>query len=76
VTEPPSKTVKTYPPKGNLQQFRLEQPHEFQCARCGGTKKSRLVTVKDGDWARLLCNGCYGYVLSKDGSAANDEDGA
>lgn len=24
----------------------------------------QLKTVYDGDWSRLLCNGCYGYLLS------------
>jgi hypothetical protein len=28
------------------------------------TKTSKLVTVFAGDWAQLLCNGCYGWLLS------------
>jgi hypothetical protein len=65
MTQPPSRIMKTYPPKGNLQQFRLEQLHKFDCARCQETKRSKLVVVDNGDWSRLLCNGCYGHVLSK-----------
>ena len=73
MTQPPSKIVNTFPPKGSLQQFRLEQLHEFQCARCGATKKLKLVVVEGDDWAKLLCNGCYGNVLSRRGSAANED---
>jgi predicted RNA-binding Zn-ribbon protein involved in translation (DUF1610 family) len=66
VTQPPSKIVKTFPPKGTLQQFRLEKLHEFECSRCRALKKSKLVVVEDGDWTKLLCNGCYGNTLSKE----------
>lgn len=36
----------------------------FVCFRCGSEKKAKLVTVLAGDWDRLLCNGCYGRLLS------------
>lgn len=58
------KTIKTYPPRGPLQQYRLEMSTAFSCIRCHSEKKSKLITVyKDNrDW--LLCNGCYGRLLS------------
>ena len=62
--QPPSKIVSTFPPKGDVQQFRLEQPHEFVCSRCERTKKSKLVAIQCGDWNMKLCNGCYGYFLA------------
>ncbi len=47
-----------------MQQFRLDSLVSFNCVRCGQPKKSKLVTVYSGDWSRLLCNGCYGRLLS------------
>src|SRR5271166_3574973 len=61
---PPVPAIKTYPPRGPLQQFRLERAVPFTCFRCGQDKKSKLQSVYDGDWSRTLCNGCYGRLLS------------
>ena len=36
----------------------------FHCFRCDQDKKAKLLTVYNGDWDRLLCNGCYGSLLS------------
>lgn len=73
----PSSVTKTYPPRGPLQQYRFAEGTAFRCFRCGDTKKSKLITVYAGDWARKLCNGCYGRLLSlyeiKAGTAAEDD---
>jgi len=61
----PSQIVKTFPKQGDMQQFRLAELHEFTCERCGKTKKSKPVVFQDDDWTKLLCNGCYGLLLSK-----------
>lgn len=60
----PSTVVKIYPPRGPMQQFRLAKSTAFECFRCRQAKKSRLLTIYSGDWSRLLCNGCYGCLLS------------
>src|SRR3954451_8563760 len=73
----PSTVIKTYPPRGPLQQFRFSEGTAFTCLRCGEAKKSKLITVYRGDWSKRLCNGCYGRLLSlfeiKAGTAADDE---
>jgi hypothetical protein len=56
--------VKTYPQRGPLQQYRLAGATGFTCSRCGIGKTSKLVTTVQDDWDRLLCNGCYGHLLS------------
>lgn len=56
--------TRTYPPRGPLQQYRLDSSTSFVCFRCGAAKTSKLVTVLRGDWGHLLCNGCYGRLLS------------
>jgi hypothetical protein len=56
--------VKTYPQRGPLQQYRLATSTSFVCFRCGSAKTSKLVTTVQGEWDRLLCNGCYGRLLS------------
>lgn len=58
------KTVKVYPARGPLQQFRLEMSTAFSCIRCHNEKKSKLITVYKGNRDWLLCNGCYGRLLS------------
>lgn len=73
----PSEIVKTYPQRGAMQQFRISELTAFHCFRCGQSKKSRLVVVYENDWNRLLCNGCYGRLLSiyeiKAGTKLDDE---
>ncbi|MCC7535015.1 MAG: hypothetical protein IT379_02310 [Deltaproteobacteria bacterium] len=58
------KVIKEYPARGPLQQFRLERAAAFTCFRCGTTKTAKLRSVYAGDQSRLLCNGCYGRLLS------------
>jgi hypothetical protein len=49
----------------------------FSWFRCGDAKKSKLITVYNGDWSKRLCNGCYGRLLSiyeiKAGTGADDQ---
>jgi hypothetical protein len=72
-----SEIVETYPQRGPMQQFRLIQVTAFHCFRCGNSKKAKLVTAYERDWDRLLCNGCYGRLLSiyeiKAGTQSEDE---
>ena len=69
--------VKEYPQRGPMQQFRLGALTAFHCFRCGQAKKSKLLVVYDWNWDRLLCNGCYGRLLSiyeiKAGTKPEDE---
>ena len=60
----PAEIVKTYPVRGPMQQHRLAASTAFHCFRCGASKKSKLVTVFGGEWSKILCNGCYGRLLS------------
>ena len=73
----PSSVTKTYPKRGPLQQFRFAESTAFNCFRCGDAKKSKLITVYNGNWSKLLCNGCYGRLLSlyeiKAGTAADEQ---
>jgi carbon storage regulator CsrA len=60
-----NQVVQTYPPNGNLQLMRLDTATDFDCSRCKTTKRAKLVAVVGGDWNKLLCNGCYGKLLSE-----------
>jgi hypothetical protein len=66
--------IKVYPPRGPLQQHRVRAATAFRCFRCGRAKTSKLITVFTGDWAQLLCNGCYGWLQSVYNVKANDDD--
>ena len=57
--------IKSFPENHNMQLVCLRVVTGFQCSRCNTTKKAKLVAVVSGDWNRLLCNGCYGELLSK-----------
>jgi hypothetical protein len=59
-----AEVVKTYQPRGPLQQYRLEKSHSFTCSRCQRLKISKLLTVVAGREDLTICNGCYGYLLS------------
>lgn len=60
-----------------MQQFRFSEGTAFTCFRCGDPKNAKLITIYGGNWARRLCNGCYGRLLSlhdiKAGTASDDE---
>ena len=56
--------TKRYEEKGDYEQFRNEKTVQFKCLRCGREKTSKLVVVYKGDWQKILCNGCYGEILS------------
>lgn len=77
--KPPLTTeiVKQYPQRGPMQQFRLTSPTAFHCFRCAQPKKSKLLVIYDASWERILCNGCYGRLLSifeiKAGVQSDDE---
>lgn len=73
----PGEPIKTMPPRGPLQQYRLATSVPFDCHRCGRGKTSKLLTVVDHDPRRLLCNGCYGRLVAlwdlKAGDLPDDE---
>ena len=60
-----------------MHQYRLNAATAFHCFRCGESKKAKLVTTYNDDWQRLLCNGCYGRLLSiyeiKAGTESDDD---
>jgi hypothetical protein len=57
--------IKTYDERGDYEQFRNENIVTFRCFKCEREKKSKLVVVFKGDWQKIICNGCYGAILSK-----------
>lgn len=77
MVKPLGKVSKVYPVRGPLQQFRFESSTAFHCFRCSQNKTSKLITIYGGDWNKMLCNGCYGRVLSlfaiKSGTGPDDE---
>jgi hypothetical protein len=57
--------VKRYPSRGPLRQYRLASATSFTCSRCQQQRTAKLVATRDKKWDDLLCNGCYGFTLSK-----------
>jgi hypothetical protein len=56
--------VKTYPRRGPLQQFRAGATTSFVCSRCTQAKSAKLIATIGGGRTDLICNACYGYLLS------------
>lgn len=56
--------VKRYPPRGNLQLFRYDSNAPYECWRCRKTKVSKLQAIVSLERPRIICNACYGYLLS------------
>ena len=54
-----------YAPREHLQLDRHAELREFTCSRCSGRKKSKLVAHQVSEPEKPLCNGCYGFLLSK-----------
>ena len=61
----PTDISKVYPPKGPLQLYRLEKALTFDCSRCRTSKTSKLVATNNGDCQSMLCNSCYGELVSE-----------
>lgn len=62
----------TIQPRENLQLFRFVKTVTFECERCKNEgfhkktqKTAKNLAIIDGDWARKICNGCYGFLTSK-----------
>lgn len=64
MSSPPGRITKTYPERGPIQQDRFDEVLSINCFRCGQNKKSKLIAIYRGDWDHILCNGCYGRLLS------------
>lgn len=56
--------VKQYPPRGNLQLIRYDSNAPFECWRCRKTKVSKLQAIVNLERPRIICNACYGYLMS------------
>jgi hypothetical protein len=56
--------VKRYPPRGNLQLFRYDSNAPYECWRCRKTKVSKLQAIVSLERPRIICNACYGFLLS------------
>ncbi|KAK0707268.1 hypothetical protein B0H67DRAFT_307113 [Lasiosphaeris hirsuta] len=67
--------IKEFPPRGALQQFRLDKVTTFSCNRCGKQKTAKLVATKYGDWSSLVCNSCYGWLLSNSAQGPSQSSG-
>ncbi|KAI5850575.1 hypothetical protein DFP73DRAFT_539927 [Morchella snyderi] len=62
----PFEVVQVYPSRGPLTQYRLASAKRFKCSRCQKQKTAKLVATRNGQWDALLCNGCYGFILSRE----------
>lgn len=72
---PQFEIVKAFPPRGEWRLFRLVSHSTFTCHRCGGEKKSKMVSFHKEDWENVHCNGCYGYVLSGRAAESSTDTG-
>jgi len=61
-----TKTIKFS--QGTLNYSRNENSIEFHCGRCNSDKKSKIVVkwLTNEGITKIICNGCYGLLLSKE----------
>lgn len=64
MAKPSEQIIKEYPSRGRLCQFRFSKSVSYFCFHCGQNKTSKLIAIYDGDWDKMICNGCYGKLLS------------
>jgi hypothetical protein len=53
------------PARENLQFFKFVKVVTFNCDQCKKEKTSKNLAIVDNDWAKKICNGCYGLLTSK-----------
>lgn len=57
-----------YSMEGKLLLTRSATAEEFHCGRCNTDKKAKLkATRTTAAGEDVICNGCYGNILSKEG---------
>jgi hypothetical protein len=51
----------------HFQLIRTDTTREFYCERCLANKKSKITVnwINPVGVTKIICNGCYGYLLSK-----------
>lgn len=65
--------IKTYPPRGALQQYRLAGTKQFSCCQCHKSKTSKLIVIKEGKWDPIWCNGYYGTNLAYEKTSSSSK---
>lgn len=45
---------------------RLTLAENFFCVRCEKNKKAKLRAILKDEKDKVICNGCYGYLKSKE----------
>jgi hypothetical protein len=68
--EPPAVMVRAFKPQGDLQLHRLGERARFRCARCQKDKATDLVATMGGDWAKKVCQECYGLLVHEQRESA------
>lgn len=55
-------------PASEFQLVRTAKAEPFHCARCDQDKKAKLTGrwIKPGGGIVVICNGCYGNILSRE----------
>lgn len=68
--------IKSYPQRGPLRQYRAATATAFMCLRCLQPKTAKLVATINNESSQLLCNSCYGFLLSVWNIRAGEQEDA
>lgn len=51
--------------RGGMIYIKKDKAITFYCSRCRQMKTSKKYAIKENDPDYMICNGCYGFLLSK-----------
>jgi len=63
MAQPPAVVTRTFKPAGQLQFHRMGNRTRFHCVRCRQDKTASSVATMGGDWTRMVCERCYGFLV-------------
>jgi hypothetical protein len=63
MADPPFVVTQTFKPTGQFQLYRLDVRARFHCVQCDKEKTALEVATRGGDWAQLVCGGCYSFLV-------------
>ena len=63
MAQPPAAVARTLKPVGQLQLHHLVERARFCCVRCRRDKTDSMVATMNGNWAQMVCGGCYGPLV-------------
>ena len=63
MAQPPAAVARSLKPVGQLRLHHLVKRARFRCVHCQRDNTDSVVATMNGNWAQMVCGGCYGLLV-------------